>query len=70
MTPQEIQDYLIGIAKGSTKSWTVRTNSGILALWGIAQIVGMSVAPEYAVPAVAIVNLLLRGRTKKPIRDL
>jgi len=66
MTPQQIQDYL----RQQAKSRTVKTNSGILLLFGIAKIAGMAISPEIAVPAVAIANLLLRQVTEKAVRDL
>jgi len=66
MTPQEIQDYL----RQQAKSRTVKTNSGILLLFGIAKIAGMALYPEFTLPGIAIVNLLLRQVTEKPIRDL
>ena len=66
MTPQQVQDYL----RQQAKSRTVKTNSGILLLFGIAKIAGMTLYPEFTIPAVAVVNLLLRQVTEKPIRDL
>ena len=66
MTPKQVQDYL----RQQAKSRTVKTNGGILLLFGIAKIVGMAVYPEFTIPGLAIANLLLRQVTEKPIRDL